>query len=84
MTMDISEARKRAMDQVYAAAFYPLLQLLAQQYIRDNPPASHAVMGATLRYAAFLAKQIGMRPNDFRGLAMQIFGDLDREARHGR
>jgi hypothetical protein len=83
MSQDVSEARKRAMDQVYAAAFYPLIQLLCQQYIRDNPPSSHAVMGATLRYAAFLAKQIGMRANDFRGLAMQIFGDLDRERGHG-
>jgi hypothetical protein len=84
MSQDVSDARKRAMDQVYAATFYPLIQLLAQQYIRDNPPASHAVMAAMLRYAAFLAKQIGMRPNDFRGLAVQVFADLDRERTHGR
>jgi hypothetical protein len=84
MSQDMSEARKRAMDQTYARTFYPLVQLLGGQFIRDNPQASHAVMGACLRYSAWLAKSIGMRPIDFRGLAVQVFGDLEWEAGHGR
>jgi hypothetical protein len=73
---ELSEPQKRARDQKYAGAFYPQLTMMAHHFARQNPESSHAIMGACLRFAATLAKQIGMRENDWRGLAMAIFEDL--------
>ena len=73
---ELSEPQKRARDQAYAGRFYPQLTMMAHHFGAQNPESSHAIMGACLRFAAVLAKQIGMRPKDFRGLAFQVFGDL--------
>ena len=50
--------------------------MMAHHFARQNAESSHAIMGACLRFAAVLAKQIGMRTKDFRGLAAEVFGDL--------
>jgi hypothetical protein len=83
MTEELSDARKRELDQVYAGLFYKLLTILGHKFISENPLASHAVMGACLKYSAVLARAIGMRQSDFRGLAVQVFADPPPGGRHG-
>jgi hypothetical protein len=83
MNDGISDARKREMDQMYAGHFYKLLTILSHKFISENPLASHAVMGACLKYAAVLARSIGMRAIDFRGLAISVFNDPPPGGRHG-
>lgn len=75
MTEELSTAEKMKMDQIYAKSFFDLLAVVGHDFVRKYPMASHAVMGACLKYSATLARQIGMRANDFRGLATAVFND---------
>lgn len=74
-----SPVRARERDMTYATEWYDLIRQIARNWSQTREAAAHGMMVGCLHMAAQLGKGIGMRVDDFRGLAELTFRNLPRQ-----
>ncbi len=68
-------ARER--DEKYCQEWYALVLQIARNWETSHPFAANAMVAGTLRFAAIIARGIGMQRRDWTRFAESIFADLE-------